>query len=245
MPEFHNDRLKRLAYHEAGHAIVAEASGIEVEGVNLTEYGRAGIVHMGRRYIEPATDRAITVAGLLAVAMAGCPFAQAIDLDQENYDLPAWYQRLPDPASSLRAQAETLFDDLDAAQAILTRHWRAVATLAYQLKNHKQAGGKLLRSIFADPLVCLLAPEVRHTSYSQTTPPVSTAKAHMETATHLLTGLTELRTRKGLSNVDEPKPAPKPTKTPAGLYLGGNTISNRPRSRRLPYEHRAEGISYR
>jgi hypothetical protein len=250
MSEFHNDRVTRLGWHEAGHAIVAEGLGVRVKNAALVHFCDAGHVNFEGGYIEPTSDRAISIAGLLAEAMAGLAFVNPVEQEADNQDLPLWYRNLPDQRAELWDQVHVLQDDVDCAQRILTRHWPAVAVTAFLLKDRQSHAltGDQVRAIIHDPhnAYDLVWPNehVRNFLSRHKVPPVGASAARHQATHHLLTGLWELRQQRGLSNDWQP-PKPKPAVT----VTGANTISNRPSrgsyygARRLPYETRDGAIT--
>jgi hypothetical protein len=130
--------VKAIAFHEAGHAVVALALGSKVRVVEIGPRPHAHCAH------RTETNKAITaLAGDLAEQRA-CPWSP--------WDAEVDFRVACDTAEHLApaAPAEALERFLDQARALLDRHWREVEAVAAALLGRGKLTGKEIDALFCE-----------------------------------------------------------------------------------------------
>jgi hypothetical protein len=131
----------RTAYHEAGHAVVADALGIEVEHVSIMPDGASA----GRCQFGQGGDLGDFICFLIAGGVAeACSPAEA----QPGLDGCDWLRidrlldsHLPDPIRQYR-----LWQRLDRrTRELVAQQWRAIERVASLLLIHEEIPGDLVR----------------------------------------------------------------------------------------------------
>ena len=127
---------KAVAYHEAGHAVVALALGGKVRLVEIGPRPHAHCLHRTK------TNKAITaLAGDLAEQRA-CP--------NSTWDAFVDLRVALDTAELLAPDEplDALQEFLDRAEALLDRHWCAVEAVAAALLKHGTLTGAEVDALF-------------------------------------------------------------------------------------------------
>ena len=141
------ERNKELAaYHEAGHAVVAHALGVEVEGVSIVQYeGSMGHTTTPLRENADSSDEEAS-ADLEKHLITGVAGAASEELlTEELSELPGKDMAgvakarmgLEDTGAPVQADSE---EALDKAKSILHENWGSVRALAEALLKHEELG---------------------------------------------------------------------------------------------------------
>jgi Peptidase family M41 len=141
------ERNKELAaYHEAGHAVVAHALGVEVEGVSIVQYG-GSIGHTTTPLPENADssdeEASADLEKHLLTGVAGAASEEL--LTEELSELPGkdmagvakLLMGLEDTGAPVQADSE---EALGKAKSILHDNWGSVRALAEALLKHEELG---------------------------------------------------------------------------------------------------------
>ncbi|MEU8516384.1 hypothetical protein AB0C76_33095 [Kitasatospora sp. NPDC048722] len=159
-----NDRMRRIidelgpaglgravTIHEAGHAVVGLATGHRITGMSLTGNGlnHAQTSYDGARGLLVVEHLAMITAGI----QAELRWLDAIDASRLARDY-AQRQAATD-MDDLRRTAEAegvhadtaLRDARDCADRLLSRHWRAVEAVAYELDLRNSLGEPEVRRL--------------------------------------------------------------------------------------------------
>ncbi len=141
------ERNKELAaYHEAGHAVVAHALGVEVEGVSIVQdEGSMGRTTTPLPENADSTDEEAS-ADLEKHLITGVAGAASEELlTEELSELPGKdmagvakvLMGLEDTGAPVQADSE---EALDKAKSILHDNWGSVRALAEALLKHEELG---------------------------------------------------------------------------------------------------------
>jgi ATP-dependent Zn protease len=128
----------RTAYHEAGHAVVHDALGIEVESVSIHPDGHT----LGRVQLVRGGDAIDMVVALLAgrIAEESCPAGPLPTGDRGDWRmidslLDSW---VPDPIDQYR-----LWQKLDRrARELVAQEWSAIERVAELLLECEEIDGE-------------------------------------------------------------------------------------------------------
>jgi hypothetical protein len=136
-----------VAYHEAGHAVVARNFGLAVTRVSINPaFGDVfdGEVIEGHMRLEPEAERSASLQRRLWIALAG-PAAQEHH-DPEGYRVDglvcgrADYESARKLYAELRGKPDCKAEDLVSnerrARALVTKHWSAIEAVALALVKH-------------------------------------------------------------------------------------------------------------
>ena len=152
-----SDAERLTAYHEAGHAVIAELCGRQVTEVEIVgDREHAGMVHSLAFPPDPADGAApeaeaeelnrhlkIILAGMVAEAMV----SGREDWDEASEDLDVavrFAMRLVDDCEDVLPLLSDIRDDLERE---LRERWTAVETLAAELLVRKALTGTEARSL--------------------------------------------------------------------------------------------------
>jgi len=137
---------RRTAFHEAGHAIVAWALGVEVVRVWLEDdsTGRVGTGPIN--HVIPVNQIAIAMAGRAGAALSGVQELHDSELQGDNAEsLRITYRLFPDDTDFCEILHRA---GCDRAEAIVSRYADQVALVAHELERRGE--------ILADELQSLL-----------------------------------------------------------------------------------------
>ena len=139
-----------VAFHEAGHAIVAAATGCAVRSATIVPDSDYSGQVLHQEHVRVDFVVATIISGPLAegkrtgrIAGIFSPHG-AHDLRRLQAYVDSLYQREVD----LRETAEYL-DGYALARRICDEHWPAIESLAYELLNRQTVSGKRIHSIFS------------------------------------------------------------------------------------------------
>jgi hypothetical protein len=130
--------VNAVAYHEAGHAVVALALGSKVRVVEIGPQPHANCLHRGKK-----NKAIVALAGWLAEQRA-CPNSPwAADVD---------FEAACDSAEHLAPAAplEALKSFLDQAAALLEAHWLEVEIVAAALLKRGKLTGAEIDALFCE-----------------------------------------------------------------------------------------------
>jgi len=128
----HDERLRRAAFHEAGHAVVARALGLTVEAASIREdRTTAGRVRFRVGGDRRSAEREIVV--LLSGGVAEKLATGAADADGAASDVAAAWELLLSMASSEERAKEWMAAAWRAAEKLVTENWSSVIQLAEAL----------------------------------------------------------------------------------------------------------------
>jgi ATP-dependent Zn protease len=139
------ERTKELAaYHEAGHAVVAHALGVEVEGVSIVQdQGSSGHTTTPRPDNVDSSDEEVSadlekhlITGVAGAASEELLTEELSDLRGKNLEgVAKLLMGLEDAGAPVQADSE---EALDKAKSILRDHWGSVQALAEALLEHEE-----------------------------------------------------------------------------------------------------------
>jgi len=134
----HDARLRATAYHEAGHAVAAQALGLHVESISIAEDRESA----GRvRYRSGSGSR--WTRARVVMCLAG-PISErwatgVVDVAGANSDLGSAWKLLRGIAREERDVPELLSAAWESAESIVADCWSEVARLADRLLDGIQA----------------------------------------------------------------------------------------------------------
>ncbi len=139
------ERTKELAaYHEAGHAVVAHALGVEVEGVSIVQdQGSSGHTTTPRPDNVDSSDEEVSadlekhlITGVAGAASEELLTEELSDLRGKDLEgVAKLLMGLEDAGASVQADSE---EALDKAKSILRDNWGSVQALAGALLEHEE-----------------------------------------------------------------------------------------------------------
>ncbi len=152
------ERNKELAaYHEAGHAVVAHALGVEVEGVSIVQdEGNLGHTTTPRPDNVDSSDEEAS-ADLEKHLITGVAGAASEELfTEELSELPGkdmagvakLLMGLEDAGAPVQADSE---EALDEAKSILRENWSSVQALAEALLEHEELDREGVLAVIGEP----------------------------------------------------------------------------------------------
>jgi hypothetical protein len=158
-----NPRRERVAYHEAGHAVMAWAVGSKLRRVDIEKTeGREGQTHdttltRNERLDYVVTDRArLKMEGDAQVFLAGRTAEIILNPRSRPYGYRGDYSKAIDLVSCFAANnrvVETHLAYLEArAHAALTRYWPAVVALALALLAQVTVSGDEAERVITEAL---------------------------------------------------------------------------------------------
>jgi ATP-dependent Zn protease len=141
-----------VAYHEAGHAVVALALGRPVQRVSiLPDRERLGTCHFGKAVFRPSEDwlereALIALGGLAAEARFTGVYALDGAARDRRYVAELALQRTGDARKAERLERRLL----SKTEYLLAReeNWRAVARIAAELVRAGAISGRAARHLF-------------------------------------------------------------------------------------------------
>jgi hypothetical protein len=133
-----------VAYHEAGHAVVARNFGLAVMRVSINHaYGELfdGERLEGHMQLEPGAERSASLQRRLWIALAGPAAQERHDPDSYRVDglvcARADYEGARKLYAELRGKPDCKAEDLASnerrARALVTEHWSAIEAVAMAL----------------------------------------------------------------------------------------------------------------
>jgi ATP-dependent Zn protease len=138
---------REVAYHEAGHAVVARNFGLAVLRVSINS--AFGDVFDGERLeghmrLEPGAERSASLQRRLWIALAGPAAQERHDPDGYRVDglvcARADYECARKLYAELRGKPDCKAEDLVSnerrARALITKHWSAIEAVALALLEH-------------------------------------------------------------------------------------------------------------
>lgn len=141
--------LKRTAYHEAGHAVIAKARGLALRRMTIRPRGDLlGSTIAGTRRVGPVADRkniAVALAGHIAEQMAVGKL-DAAALEGSLDDMTTAYRLMRRRGFRTHAAQEEEYWRVGiAVHEELRARWRAVQALARALLEREHFSGKEAR----------------------------------------------------------------------------------------------------
>jgi ATP-dependent Zn protease len=148
--------LKRTAYHEAGHAVMAMAKGCALRRISIRPRGDLlGSTMAGTRRVGPVADQkniAVALAGHIGEQMAVGKLAAAA-LEGSLDDMTAAYKLMRRRGFKTHAAQEQEYWRVGlAVHDELRARWRAVRALARALLEREHLSGKEARRIIREAL---------------------------------------------------------------------------------------------
>jgi ATP-dependent Zn protease len=141
----------RISYHEAGHALVAHAQGVEVTEICMGE-SKGYTDHEEPALIRERLGEERAALALAAIRKAGM-FAQ-MECREDFYgfgcedDLPGWVQEIERYAEARKrpyTECESKVDDL--TKKLVEENWALIQDVAHRLAKKKKISGKEFRQI--------------------------------------------------------------------------------------------------
>lgn len=162
----------RIAFHEAGHALLFAAIGMAIRELALVpepvakETGIAGVVHFARRESAPVGDDEFGVAlrqvprfavGIAAGHLAGV-MAEVILEGVMLHGAVAEYSSPTDMSNAVKFLAPLCLSNAGGmwfaqryARSVLTHHWATVARVAEALLEHRTLRENALHALIGTP----------------------------------------------------------------------------------------------
>jgi len=138
---------RKVAYHEAGHAVIARNFGLAVMRVSINPADDelfAGLPREGYTRLEPDAERHASVQRRLWIALAGPAAHEHLDRGNDRIEDLVCARADHEYARKLYAELrgnpdckpEELISDERRARALVTKHWSAIEAVALALLEH-------------------------------------------------------------------------------------------------------------